>query len=243
MNTSAFFEKRVGWTKYTMLLVLLVISFILDLIISIPTLTTTPKLGGIRGTSSVQVPSSDRIGMERVEIGIGIGASEGCMWYGKDDRQCRYTLSFQPSSEFLHLPPNQNVTKHFPDDRIMATCHINTALQAMVTTSFIFGPFFAGLLPFTMILLPITVFMSIFSAISLLIVSGQVAYHLKYSIPSFELQWGINSILPFVVVFLQLVLSIYIGTLRCMMRKKNPPPPDMTDEVRLEERPRDNNLG
>ncbi|WVQ65013.1 uncharacterized protein L199_003183 [Kwoniella botswanensis] len=243
MNTSAFFEKRVGWTKYTIILILLVISFIIDLIISIPTLTTTPKLSGIRATSSVQVPSSDRIGMEWVGIGIGIGASEGCMWYGKDNRLSRYTLNFQPSSRFLHLPSNQNVTNHFPVGRIMASAHINTAMQAVVTTSFGLGPFFPRLFPFTIVLLPFTVFMSIFSAVSLLIVSGQVGYHLKYSIPKFEVNWGLSCILPFVVVFLQLVLSIYIGVLRCMMPKINPPPPDLADEVELDPRPRENNLG
>ncbi|WWC96855.1 hypothetical protein V866_003730 [Kwoniella sp. B9012] len=243
MNTSVFFEKRVGWTKYTIILLLLVISFILDIMISIPTLTTTPKLSGIRAISSVQVPSSDRIGMEWVEIGIGIGASEGCMWYGKDNRLCRYTLNFQPSSQFLHLPPNQNVTNHFPVGRIMASAHINTAMQAVVTTSFGLGPFFPRLFPFTIVLLPVTVFMSIFSGICLVIVSAQVGYHLKYSIPKFELEWSINFVLAFGVVFLQLVLSIWVGCLRCKMRKKNPPPPDMTDEVQLEPRPRDNSLG
>ncbi|OCF56518.1 hypothetical protein L486_05368 [Kwoniella mangroviensis CBS 10435] len=141
MNTSAFFEKRVGWTKYTMLLVLLVISFILDLIISIPTLTTTPKLGGIRGTSSVQVPSSDRIGMERVESGIGIGASEGCMWYGKDESICKRTLQFKPSASYLHLPPDETFIEKFPTMGWMAFLHVALALVGLGIISFSLGPF------------------------------------------------------------------------------------------------------
>ncbi|WVW80247.1 hypothetical protein I302_102225 [Kwoniella bestiolae CBS 10118] len=232
MNITLFFEKRVGWTRYTIISMFLVISFILDLIISIPTLTTTPRLSGIKATSTIQLPSPDGLGMDSVVIGIGVGASEGCMWFG-EVRQCRYTLNFQPSSGFLHLPPNQNVTNHFPSGRILASCHVTTALQAMVTTSFMVGPFVPVLFTLTIILLPITVVMSMFSGISLLIVSAQVAYQLRYSIPKFEDTWGFDFVFAFVVVFFQVILSFWVGCLRCRMPKKTAPPADATSELEM----------
>ncbi|WWC88080.1 uncharacterized protein L201_002984 [Kwoniella dendrophila CBS 6074] len=143
-DTTIFFQKRVGWTRYTFISVFLIINFILNLIVSLPTIPTTWKLSGIRSTSSVESPSVVPGEINQVvEIGIIVGPAGGCMSFG-DQRTCAYTMNLQPSAEFWHLPSNQNVTNHFPSGKLMISCHFTTAVQALATTSYLIGPFKPG---------------------------------------------------------------------------------------------------
>ncbi|WWC60404.1 uncharacterized protein I303_102976 [Kwoniella dejecticola CBS 10117] len=225
MRTTVFFEKRVGWKRYWLISILLLTSFVLDLIVSLPTIATTPRLSGIIAHSTVPSPYQPDNGGGSVPISIAIGPAGGCMW-SADQRQCQYTTNFQPSAEFLHLPSGQNVTNHFPKGRLMVGCHITTAVQAMGTAIWAVGPYIPGLMVLSITFLCLTIVFSLFSGIAVIIVSALVHHHLEYSVPPFDFDIGIDWVLSFAVVAIQMILAIWVGCIRLKMPRGRPPPPE-----------------
>ncbi|WWC73788.1 uncharacterized protein I206_107760 [Kwoniella pini CBS 10737] len=56
----------------------------------------------------------DNVTQSTVKVEITVGPSGGCMWYNSSTPICSAKIPYVPSAEYLHLPPNQNLTSIFP---------------------------------------------------------------------------------------------------------------------------------
>ncbi|WWC65739.1 uncharacterized protein I303_108361 [Kwoniella dejecticola CBS 10117] len=75
---------------------------------------------------------------------ISVGPAGGCMWYNSSISKCDLGVPYVPSSEYLHLAPNQNVTSTFPVamGRALPLNHVVVILMGLCLTVALLDIFF-----------------------------------------------------------------------------------------------------
>nr|XP_019050482.1 hypothetical protein I302_00917 [Kwoniella bestiolae CBS 10118]OCF29412.1 hypothetical protein I302_00917 [Kwoniella bestiolae CBS 10118] len=142
---------------------------------------------------------------------------------------CERTLTFRPSSTYLHLPPDETLTSTFPGDvNWMLMHHITIGSLVSAILVFWLGPF----LPGTYVLSTVIMFLAfLFNFFRLFIgdAIGEVVLSnkLKDCIPEPKVQVTYGFVLELILNFLSCMSFIILGTIAWKIDTSGPPGEDV----------------